>query len=138
MTMVVAWRDPFCLVADSREVDRERCEPLSKPVKKLKLISNELAVGLAGYGLDFTGIVAELTKESPTDWATLELLTHKIVSGIRLRPDPRFHDSVVVAGTIGSKRHMFACGARAGMVTSGAERDFAYAGSGERRREMPS
>jgi hypothetical protein len=141
MTLIVAWRDPFWLVADSRATS---CGPLFSgpkpdPVEKLRAISNELAIGLAGDGDDFNAVIAGLVNEPATDWATLEAASRKIVTGInRLKDDPLKHASVVIAGTVGGERGMFACGPTA--VMSGADAEgrptVACAGTGGLRASI--
>jgi hypothetical protein len=49
MTLIVAWRDPFCMVSDDRETP-DVAEPRSLGRPKMTLLPRGLAIGLAGPG----------------------------------------------------------------------------------------
>jgi hypothetical protein len=80
MTLVLAWRDPFCLVSD--DVATGLFGGKSSVGAKIKVISDGLALGTAGYG-DFHGEIVELVGALPVaDWTTLARATQEIVDDV--------------------------------------------------------
>jgi hypothetical protein len=134
MTLIVAWRDPFCLVGDSLAASPMFAARLPLPAEKIRVVrSTDLAVGMAGPGDDFDEIVAGVSADPQTDWTALKLATQEIVSAINApRAYEPTHVSVVVAGTAGGYRDVFACGPLSGMseADTAAGRSFAWAGTG--------
>jgi hypothetical protein len=112
---------------------------MPEPVEKLRAISTKLAFGLAGDGDDFSAVNEGLAGASATDWATLEVAARKVLMAINdLKDDPRKHASVVIAGTVGGERGMFACGplsVMGGADTAGRP-TFACAGTGGLRASV--
>jgi hypothetical protein len=113
--------------------------PMPDPVEKLRAISTELAVGLAGDGDDFNAVAAGLVNEPATDWATLDAASRKIVTGINgPKEDKSKHASLVIAGTVGGERGMFACGPASvmGGADAAGRPTFACAGTGGLRASI--
>jgi hypothetical protein len=136
VTLIVAWRDPFCMVSDDLETPFfEKPRALSAP-KKMTMLSQGLVLGLAGPGNELDKIVAGLQPFLPEqNWPRLEDATRAIVDGIndRIELIERMV-TVVIAGTHGGERGIFDEGPRA--VTRGGtdglwlDRPWAFAGSG--------
>lgn len=136
MTMIVAWRDPFCMVSDDLETPMfAKPRVLSAP-KKIAMLSQGLALGLAGPGSELGKIVAGLQPFLPEQsWPRLADATQAIVGGIndRIELIERMV-TVVIAGTHGGQRGIFDEGPRAATRggTNGLwlDRPWAFAGSG--------
>lgn len=97
-----------------------------------RALADDIDRRLARPGDDFDEIVAGVSADPQTDWTALKLATQKIVSAINApRPEPT-HVSVVVAGTAGGYRDVFACGLLSGVseANTAAGGSFAWAGTG--------
>jgi hypothetical protein len=134
MTMIVAWRDPFCLVADSRESGAfERRSDVGS--KKIAHISYDVVIGLAGPGSALDGIVLEVRRVLPTvGWRDLEAATQNIVGDLNDRTDHlEKMVTVVIAGTIDGRPGLFdsgPCAVARAPGDSALEQPCAFAGSG--------
>lgn len=100
MTLVLAWRDPFCLVSDDAETGLFGEKRSVGP--KIKVISNGLALGTAGYGDSHEDIVRRVGALPVADWTKLAMATQEIVDDVnRQYPNPRMQVAVVLARTVG-------------------------------------
>jgi hypothetical protein len=139
MTMIVAWRDPFCLVADSRESGAfERRSSVGW--KKIVHLSEELVLGLAGPSTALPEIEKGVLGALPTagSWADFEYATQDIVGTVNdrtysLKQSLKEMVTIVVAGTIGGQAGLFDMGpfavGREPRETAETQQ-FAFAGSG--------
>jgi hypothetical protein len=135
MTLIVAWRDPFCMVSDDRETP-DFAGPRSRGCPKMTILSPGLALGLAGPGDELGNVAAGLQQFlSEQSWPRLEDATWAIVDRINDGIDLLERMvTVVIAGTLGSQRGMFDAGPRA--VTRGGpnglwlDSPWGFAGSG--------
>lgn len=137
--MIVAWRDPFCLVADSLESGAfERRSSVGS--KKIVEISDDLVLGFAGPSTALPEIEREVRRALPSagSWDVLEMATQNIVGDVNdrtycLKQSLKEMVTVVIAGTIGGRPGLFDMGpfavSRAPGQTALSQR-FAFAGSG--------
>jgi hypothetical protein len=135
MTLIVAWRDPFCIVSDDLETP-DFAKPRARSAPKMTILSQGLALGLAGPGNELNSIAAGLQPFlSEQSWPRLEDETWAIVDRINNGIDLLERMvTVVIAGTLGSQRGIFDAGPRA--VTRGGpnglwlDRPWGFAGTG--------
>jgi hypothetical protein len=115
MTLIVAWRDPFCMVSDDCDLGIWG-DKRSAGGKKLRAMSASLALGLAGPGSLLEEMVGTLEPDlAAEEWPILENATRAVVNSINKGTDvPQRWISVVVTGTVGGKRDLFACGSAVG------------------------
>jgi len=106
VTMIVAWRDPFCLVADDLGTP-DFGEPRSVG-PKMRMLSKVLVLGLAGPGNELDNVVAGVQRFPPApNWRSLTEATDAVVDSINARVEAQHRDAlhrmvnVVVAGTVG-------------------------------------
>jgi hypothetical protein len=133
MTLIVAWRDPFCMVSDDAETGLFGGKS-STGSKKIRSISDTLAIGLAGHGSSFEEVVKRVRGVLPAaSWRSLEMKTQAIIDDINHRTD--VHErwvTVVIAGTVGGERDSFDSGPEAARRAGGTAlgQPYVFAGSG--------
>jgi len=138
--MIVAWRDPFCLVADSLESSSTLGPSSTVLWKKIVPLSDDLVLGFAGPSTALPEIQEKVRSALPTagDWWALDNAIQDIVGDVNdrtysLKKSLEEAVSIAIAGTIGSRKGLFDMGPLAVGRASGRspeDQEFAFAGSG--------
>ena len=102
MTMVVAWRDPLCIVSDDAATSGFGFVRSSVGPKVVRL-SDDVAAGTSGMPTFHSEFLDRVRSLLPTEgWANFEAGVHQILSEINGRSTaPGSGMSAVVVGTIG-------------------------------------
>src|SRR5450759_4797800 len=136
MTLILGWRDPFCIVSDDAETDLWGV--VSPSGSKIEAVCAGLAVGVAGPSGALAEVAARLRGALPmASWTALEAFARAMVDDINGRDDiARTNVTAVIAGTVGGERGILSCGPEttaAGWPLGGVlEVPFAAAGTGGR------
>jgi hypothetical protein len=136
MTLILGWRDPFCIVSDDAETSLFGV--VSPSGRKIEAVSTSLAVGVAGPSGALAEVATRLRGALPmTSWAALEAFARAMVDDINGRDDiERTNVTAVIAGTVDGERGILSCGPEttaAGWPVGGVlEVPFAAAGTGGR------
>jgi 20S proteasome alpha/beta subunit len=125
MTMIVAWRDPFCLVSDDRRTSIMSEKSSVGP--KMVALTESIALGFAGFEPDYQTIVAAVRKLPVEDWDTFEMATRTIVDNLNTGKPCSLIAAIVVAGMIGDEPGIFD---DVGPLEMARTRKCAFAGSG--------
>jgi hypothetical protein len=136
MTLILGWRDPFCIVSDDAETDLWGV--VSPSGSKIEAVCAGLAVGVAGPSGALAEVAARLRGALPmASWTALEAFARAMVDDINSRDDiERTNVTAVIAGTVDGARGILSCGPEttaAGWPLGGVlEVPFAAAGTGGR------
>jgi 20S proteasome alpha/beta subunit len=125
VTLIVAWRDPFCMVSDALETSITSATSSVGP--KMTAVTESIAIGFAGFEGDYRKIVAEVRKLPVMDWDTFEMATRTIVDTLNAGKPCNLIAAIVVAGMIGCEAGIFDA---VGPLEMSPTRMCAFAGSG--------
>ena len=117
VTLIVAWRDPFCLVADSLESSSTLGPSFTVGWKKIIPLADDLVLGFAGPSTALPEIEEKVRGALPTagDWWTLLYATQEIVGEVNDRTYSLKKSlfelvTVAIVGTVGSRKGLFDMG----------------------------
>jgi ATP-dependent protease HslVU (ClpYQ) peptidase subunit len=127
LTLIVAWRDPFCMVSDDLETSDVTRVKSSVGPKMAAIADSSLILGFAGPKEDYESIVEQVSKLPAADWDTFEMATRKIIDDLNEDRSCKRQATVVVAGMIGGISGIFDS---VGMPGIARTRKCAFAGSG--------
>jgi hypothetical protein len=137
MTLIVAWRDPFCLLSDGMQTTPAMQIQSRSGWKIAHIPGSSLALGLAGPATATTlnMVVREVQQHvlPAAQWDDLCDAARMTVDSINDRPEFVSTQplTVVIADTIAGVIGIFDSAARAGIAEPRAsDRQFAFAGSG--------
>ena len=137
VTMIIAWRDPFCLVSDGMQTTPAMQIPSASGSKIAPIPASSLALGIAGPATATTlnMVVNEVQQHvlPAAHWDELSDGARETVDRINARPEFVSTQplTVVIAGTIAGEIGIFDSAASVGIAEPPAsDRQFAFAGSG--------
>jgi hypothetical protein len=111
MTLIVAWRDPFCLISDSAMTMGVYGTQHQVP-PKIRRLSTTIAAGGSGIDLMQGSLLDRIGAIEADDWPSMSAQVAAIVNEINGRAHhPIAYVSAVVAGTIRGQRGIIEWGA---------------------------